>query len=251
MLSSWTRFLLAATPENALGASAVVHVAALAVMAVWMVGRIAEPPRFGSSAPGLQLVMITDEPDPEPPAVRIKVDFRPASPPDPEVTDPPVQPARPVPPRRKDPLEPNDDLLRDPELMPPPIARQEAVTADTWQAQREPPAPLMVRRRIASRPRTPVPLVSNEKTPPTFAPGMPLIYPEEARRRGWQGVVHLRLYISAAGRVTRAEVIRSSGYAVLDDAAVRSVLKWEGQPAYRSGQPVSTVEVLPVRFRLR
>jgi len=41
-----------------------------------------------------------------------------------------------------------------------------------------------------------------------------------ARKRGWQGVVDVVLVVGADGTVTRAEVGRSSGYDVLDRAAV-------------------------------
>jgi protein TonB len=45
-------------------------------------------------------------------------------------------------------------------------------------------------------------------------------YPRQARRHGWQGVVDLRLQIDTAGRVATVGVERSSGFKVLDDAAV-------------------------------
>jgi protein TonB len=50
----------------------------------------------------------------------------------------------------------------------------------------------------------------------------PPTYPAQARRRGWKGVVDLRLRIDAAGRVGDVEVARASGFPVLDDAAVRA-----------------------------
>ncbi len=45
-------------------------------------------------------------------------------------------------------------------------------------------------------------------------------YPRQARRRGWQGVVDLRLRLDGAGRVIAVEVARESGFNVLDEAAV-------------------------------
>jgi protein TonB len=45
-------------------------------------------------------------------------------------------------------------------------------------------------------------------------------YPRQARRRGWQGVVDLRLRLDRDGRVIAVEVARQSGFGVLDDAAV-------------------------------
>jgi len=45
-------------------------------------------------------------------------------------------------------------------------------------------------------------------------------YPRRARRRGWEGVVDLRLRLDPAGGVSEVGVARSSGFKVLDDAAM-------------------------------
>ncbi|MCA9264424.1 MAG: energy transducer TonB [Planctomycetales bacterium] len=83
-----------------------------------------------------------------------------------------------------------------------------------------------------------------------FASNAPPIYPAEAVRKRWEGTVLLRLHVTATGEVSRLEVIESSGHAVLDDAAVEAVRHWRGKPSRRRGQPVATVEILPIRFRL-
>jgi protein TonB len=75
-------------------------------------------------------------------------------------------------------------------------------------------------------------------------------YPSEGIRRRLEGTVTLELRISSAGRVSEVKVLRSSGHTVLDEAAVKAVRQWSGQPARRFGQPISTVERLPIRFRL-
>lgn len=75
-------------------------------------------------------------------------------------------------------------------------------------------------------------------------------YPLEAVRQRLEGVVILQLTISSRGKVESVELIRSSGHAVLDDAALNAVATWQGQPAKRWGRPVESIERLPVRFRL-
>jgi len=45
-------------------------------------------------------------------------------------------------------------------------------------------------------------------------------YPARARRRGWQGTVDVELRVGPDGAVEQANVGRSSGYALLDHAAV-------------------------------
>jgi TonB family protein len=45
-------------------------------------------------------------------------------------------------------------------------------------------------------------------------------YPARARRQGWQGTVDVELYVDRDGAVAEASIGRSSGFAVLDAAAV-------------------------------
>jgi protein TonB len=84
----------------------------------------------------------------------------------------------------------------------------------------------------------------------SFAGNAPPQYPDEANNHGWTGTVLLRLWVDAAGQVTKVHVERSSGYAVLDASAVNAVKHWKGAPARRNGRPVATQELLPVEFRI-
>jgi protein TonB len=75
-------------------------------------------------------------------------------------------------------------------------------------------------------------------------------YPAIARQNGWQGKTILRVEIRTDGRVGAVEVLRSSGYAVLDDAAVEAVRAGEFMPARVAGKPVSASVEVPIRFQL-
>jgi len=48
-------------------------------------------------------------------------------------------------------------------------------------------------------------------------------YPRLARKRGWQGTVEIGLNIATDGELSNIRVIQSSGYRVLDRAAVKSL----------------------------
>jgi TonB family protein len=48
-------------------------------------------------------------------------------------------------------------------------------------------------------------------------------YPKLARVKGWQGTVELTVSIDAQGKLTAARIVRSSGYGVLDHAALTSI----------------------------
>ncbi len=116
--------------------------------------------------------------------------------------------------------------------------------------QIEPVMPSRQHSRVM--PSTPTAVASvPQQTSPSFAGNSPAVYPDLARQRGWEGVVLVRIHIDAEGRVIHAEIAKSSGYEVLDAAAITTVRHWRGSPATLSGRPVATVELLPFRFRLR
>ncbi|TWU16618.1 energy transducer TonB [Allorhodopirellula heiligendammensis] len=83
-----------------------------------------------------------------------------------------------------------------------------------------------------------------------FHDNPPPKYPTHAAARGIEGTVLLKLYVNREGKVSRAEVLESSGSELLDHAALAAVKTWSGKPATRFGRPIETAEVLPVRFRL-
>lgn len=75
-------------------------------------------------------------------------------------------------------------------------------------------------------------------------------YPLLAREKGYEGTVYLRVLVRADGRVERLTVDRSSGYEILDRAAVDSVKEWAFFPAKKSGKSVESWVLLPVKFAL-
>lgn len=71
-------------------------------------------------------------------------------------------------------------------------------------------------------------------------------YPAESIARGEQGEVHVLMLLDENGKVSAARVEQSSGYPLLDAAALRAVRSLSSLP---SDSPREAV--LPVRFRLR
>jgi len=51
------------------------------------------------------------------------------------------------------------------------------------------------------------------------------IYPKLAQKRNWQGKVLLSLRVSASGKINNVQLNSSSGYDVLDQAAINSLVK--------------------------
>lgn len=75
-------------------------------------------------------------------------------------------------------------------------------------------------------------------------------YPMTSRRRGETGRVLLRVAVSAAGLPTQIEIVRSSGYSLLDQAAQQTVGHWRFVPARRGSTPVDSHVRVPIDFSL-
>jgi TonB family protein len=75
-------------------------------------------------------------------------------------------------------------------------------------------------------------------------------YPEVSRRRGQQGTVLLEVAIQIDGSVEKVAVARSSGYKILDRAALLAVRRWQFWPAKSAGLPIASRVVVPIDFVL-
>lgn len=75
-------------------------------------------------------------------------------------------------------------------------------------------------------------------------------YPTQARKRGMEGRVILRVFVRADGGVKSVELQQSSGYELLDRAARITVLRWRFAPATRGGHAVDGEVLIPFDFRL-
>jgi protein TonB len=75
-------------------------------------------------------------------------------------------------------------------------------------------------------------------------------YPDSARRRGIEGTVIVKAYVTEQGRVKEVQVEQSTGHADLDQAAVEAVGRWRFDPARRGRQPVALWVSIPVKFVL-
>lgn len=76
-------------------------------------------------------------------------------------------------------------------------------------------------------------------------------YPYVARLRGWEGSVLLAFIVQASGNLNDIRIIRSSGFAVLDDSAIDSLKKVRQLPeavALLQGRDIEMQ--LPVIYRL-
>lgn len=75
-------------------------------------------------------------------------------------------------------------------------------------------------------------------------------YPGVATNRGWEGTVRLLVKVSVDGDSEEVTVQRSSGYDVLDEAAIEAVEKWKFIPAKRGDTPIASSVIVPINFVL-
>jgi TonB family protein len=77
-------------------------------------------------------------------------------------------------------------------------------------------------------------------------------YPAEARLRGEEGTVVVRVLVAADGSVRWVEIAKSSGFDLLDQQALRTVrTRWRFVAARRKGVAVDSWVLVPIRFVLR
>jgi periplasmic protein TonB len=91
-----------------------------------------------------------------------------------------------------------------------------------------------------------VPVFSNAY--PLYRENPPPGYPEMARQQGYEGIVLVSAEILADGRVGKTVISKSSGYAILDQTAIKAVRAWKFEPAKKSGAPCKTWAELPIKF---
>jgi TonB family protein len=75
-------------------------------------------------------------------------------------------------------------------------------------------------------------------------------YPQQARQQGVEGVVVVKLTVDAQGNPQKVRVGQSSGYAILDEAAVTHVARTRFSPGIQNGESVPAAISFRVRFRL-
>lgn len=75
-------------------------------------------------------------------------------------------------------------------------------------------------------------------------------YPGLARKRGYEGRVLLDVLVADNGTAAAIRLVESSGYAILDRAAMTAVRDWLFAPGLKGGRKVEMWVRVPVRFEL-
>lgn len=88
-------------------------------------------------------------------------------------------------------------------------------------------------------------------TQPKYAVNPKPLYPQEAREKGYQGEVMMRVEVLANGQVGQVEVKKSSGYELLDRSASATVKQWKFIPAKKEGEAIPFWVNIPITFQLQ
>jgi protein TonB len=209
-----------------------VHIALAAWL--WQLPKIAKPEP-------VQLISMDwlDTPEPVPPVQT-------------QTPTPPIEPLEPV-------IEPEPVVVQN-EVAPPPPPP-------------EPPKPIPKAQKVKPvEKKTPVAqptTVQNEPMSEQVAAATPAVskaraqkaeadylnnpkpsYPRVSKRMGEQGEVRLKVQVGATGDVLMVELVKSSGFERLDEAALAAVKNWKFKPAKQGDEPVSSWVEVPVKFIL-
>lgn len=159
----------------------------------------------------------------------------------PQPTSPPLPPPETLPePTPETPLEPLPEIPDAVEIPRP----QERPRVSDPPPQPRPDEPA---QQVAS----PRPRQARVDAPPRPKRAIKPDYPKGARQRGEQGDVVVEMLVNAEGRVDRATVVTSCGFAELDEAAVRAVLAAKFTPAKSGRESVASTARITLTFKLK
>lgn len=159
-------------------------------------------------------------------------------------------PAAPVPPTQA-------ALPKDQASEPAPARPPVEAEADVPRETPDPPRESQPQKATGASPPEPPPTISLHGTdspsdakawgarivpaaPDAVFHNRPPEYPAAAARARQQGAVIVVVHVSPSGHAASVDVVQSSGYALLDQAARDAVLRWRFLPAVRDGQPTAS-----------
>ena len=153
------------------------------------------------------------------------------------------------------------------DVMPDPLPRREPVNTtkpqpvsiakieETIAIETALPVPPSPNRAIDSLPK-PGEDVMNSKTrrgviaKPDFLRNPKPPYPPLALRRGWEGTVLLEVRVTTNGRAAEVRVKQSSGYSLLDEAAMKAAQDYDYIPAVVDGVAIESRVEFPMPFKI-
>ncbi|WP_431096938.1 energy transducer TonB [Polaromonas aquatica] len=166
------------------------------------------------------------------------------NPPAPKVEPVPPAPPTPAVPKKvvpKAPVMPQPRPLAIPDPAPSPNAPTGVVTPPL------PPAPVALAPAAPPAPPAP-PAVQLPSSDADYLHNPKPPYPILSKRLREQGTVMVRVLVGVDGQVKKANILKSSGFDRLDQAAAKGVLSWRFVPGKRGGVPQEMWAEVPISF---
>ncbi|MGZ5526573.1 MAG: energy transducer TonB [Methylomonas sp.] len=159
------------------------------------------------------------------------------------------KPEEPKKPPVKKPAKPKKPVVRKQMELPKPLAMAEEMLPAPSKIESA-PAPTTADANVASKTTANTAPFTEANFNANYGSNPKPKYPGIATSRGWEDTVRLLVKVSAEGDSEEVTVQHSSGYDVLDEAAIEAVEKWKFIPAKRGETPVSSSVVVPINFVL-
>jgi protein TonB len=215
------------------GVSVLLHACLLTAGVAWLL----QPPRFHVE-PGrasIELVLARAPMAPPSPVT---------TPPAPDIPVPPTLAAPPIPVAvaTPQPAQPSIPALIEPTVRPPLVP--------ALAAHSSPLSPASAHTRTAAANINSRASTGAIQAQPDDSQNEPPRYPNESRIAREEGMVILRVAVTAAGDPAAVSILQSSRFSRLDEAARSAVGRWKFHPAMLEGLPVASVAEVPVLFRL-
>ena len=180
---------------------------------------------------------------PKPPVEEPVVKEEPKPEPEPKVVQKPIEKAKPVLKKKEPKPEPVKKKPKKAVEKPKPIEKKQPEVTE--------PAEPVMEKTVTEKSQSPG--LSNEPvmvTEPEIRDWVEPRYPKLAQRRNQQGVVMLDVIVDERGFPLTIDILESSGYPVLDKAAIDAVKRWSFKPEQRNSQFVKSRVHIPVAFEI-
>lgn len=139
--------------------------------------------------------------------------------------------------------DPTQEPLPEPEYVIEEAATVKEIAESEWLKRIITPKPAEVVEARHTQPEQ-KPQLPTIEPKPLVGKNSPPTYPRTAVRNRWEGTALLEVKVDDEGDVQACRILQSSGYKILDDAAIRAVKNW----AFDSGPGTAQV---PIVFSLR
>lgn len=218
-------------------------------------GAVASAAMTAAALHGAVLLWIETMPPPLPrsaavPLAMISMEL--AAPRSPEIQPALAPPAVHQPVNAEKPQKPKPVLHRKPKPRPEPaLAEKVAVEPDQ---PSQPPLPAAAAPPQSENHQALAAPVSDTVVPPksnlAYLNNPKPVYPLDARQRHLEGLVVLKVFVTAEGNAQQVKVDRSSGHEMLDESALNAVREWRFVPAKRGDRTEAGWATVPINFSL-